>query len=41
MHVRATGGAEVCPAGWEPGQPIPKVGPDLVGNVWKIWKPNE
>jgi len=41
MHVRATGGAEVCPAGWEPGQPTLKVGPDLVGNVWKIWKPNE
>ncbi len=41
QHVRATGGAEVCPAGWEPGQPTLKVGPDLVGNVWKIWKPKE
>lgn len=41
MHVRATKGAEVCPAGWEPGQPVLKVGPDLVGNVWKVWKPTE
>lgn len=41
QHVRKTGGAEVCPAGWEPGQPTLKVGPDLVGNVWKIWKPKE
>jgi peroxiredoxin (alkyl hydroperoxide reductase subunit C) len=41
QHVRATGGAEVCPAGWEPGKPVLKVGPDLVGNVWKVWKPNE
>ncbi len=41
QHVRATKGAEVCPAGWEPGKPILKVGPELVGNVWKVWKPNE
>jgi peroxiredoxin (alkyl hydroperoxide reductase subunit C) len=41
QHVRATGGAEACPAGWEPGQPTLKVGPDLVGKVWKVWKPNE
>jgi len=41
QHVRATKGAEVCPAGWEPGQPTLKVSPDLAGNVWKIWKPNE
>ena len=39
QHVRKTKGAEVCPAGWEPGQPVLKVGPDLVGNVWKVWKP--
>jgi alkyl hydroperoxide reductase subunit AhpC len=39
--VRETKGAEVCPAGWEPGQPTLKVGPDLVGNVWKVWKPTE
>jgi alkyl hydroperoxide reductase subunit AhpC len=41
QHVRATKGAEACPAGWEPGQPTLKVGPDLVGKVWKIWKPTE
>ena len=41
QHVRETKGAEVCPAGWEPGQSTLKVGPDLVGNVWKVWKPHE
>jgi len=41
QHVRKTKGAEVCPAGWEPGKPILKVVPDLAGNVWKVWKPNE
>ena len=41
QHVRETKGAEVCPAGWEPGQPILKVGPDLVGKVWEVWKPTE
>ena len=41
QHVRATQGAEACPAGWEPGQPTLKVGPDLVGKVWEVWKPNE
>jgi peroxiredoxin (alkyl hydroperoxide reductase subunit C) len=41
QHVRATKGAEACPAGWEPGQPTLKVGPDLVGKVWKVWKPTE
>jgi len=39
--VRKTKGAEVCPAGWEPGKMTLKVGPDLVGKVWKIWKPDE
>jgi len=24
-----------------PGQPTLKPGPDLVGNVWKVWKPTE
>ena len=41
QHVRKTKGAEVCPAGWEPGQPVLKVGPDLVGKVWEVWKPTE
>ncbi len=37
--VRNTKGAEATPAGWMPGQPTLKPGPDLVGNVWKVWKP--
>jgi alkyl hydroperoxide reductase subunit AhpC len=37
QHVRATG--EVTPSGWEPGQTTLKPGPDLVGKVWKVWKP--
>jgi len=39
QHVRATKGAEACPAGWEPDKKILKPGPELVGNVWKIWSP--
>jgi len=41
QHVRKTKGAEACPAGWEPGKPTLKVGPDLVGKVWKVWKSDE
>ena len=37
QHVRATG--EATPSGWQPGQTTLKPGPDLVGNVWKVWKP--
>ena len=37
--VRKSKGAEACPAGWEPGQPTLKPGPDLVGKVWKVWQP--
>jgi alkyl hydroperoxide reductase subunit AhpC len=37
QHTRNTG--EVLPAGWTPGKPTLKPGPDLVGKVWKIWKP--
>ena len=37
--VRASKGAEATPAGWMPGDLILKPGPDLVGNVWKVWKP--
>ena len=37
--VRRTKGAEACPAGWEPGKPTLKPGPDLVGKVWKVWQP--
>ena len=41
QHVRDTGGAEACPSGWQPGSATLKVGPDLVGKVWKVWKPDE
>jgi alkyl hydroperoxide reductase subunit AhpC len=37
--VRKSGGKEAAPAGWHPGQATLKPGPDLVGNVWKVWKP--
>ena len=40
QHVRATQGKEACPAGWEPGKPTLKPGPDLVGKVWKVWNPS-
>ena len=41
QHVRKTKGAEACPAGWEPGKPTLKIGPNLVVKVWEIWKPGE
>ncbi len=37
QHVRATG--EVMPSGWTPGGTTLTPGDDLVGNVWKVWKP--
>jgi alkyl hydroperoxide reductase subunit AhpC len=37
QHARATG--EVMPSGWLPGQKTLKPGPELVGKVWKEWKP--
>jgi len=37
QHVQATG--EVTPSDWQPGQPTLKPGPDLVGKVWEVWKP--
>ncbi len=37
QHVRETG--EVTPSGWTPGATTLKPGPDLAGNVWKVWKP--
>ena len=39
QHVRKTKGKEVCPAGWTPGSQVLKPSVDLVGNVWKVWKP--
>lgn len=38
--VRASGGKEACPAGWQPGEPTLKVGPELVGRVWEVWQPH-
>lgn len=35
--VRESGGAEATPSGWVPGKPTLKVGPALVGKVWKEW----
>jgi len=37
QHVRETG--EVMPSGWQPGKATLTPGPDLAGNVWKVWKP--
>lgn len=37
QHVRETG--EVTPAGWTPGKPTLTPGPNLVGKVWEVWKP--
>ncbi len=39
QHVRNTG--EATPAGWVPGEPTLKPRPELVGRVWKEWKPKE
>ena len=35
--VRAQGVA--TPSGWQPGKPVLKPSPELVGDVWKTWKP--
>ena len=39
QHVRASKGSEATPAEWQPGKTTLKPGPDLVGKVWKVWKP--
>lgn len=36
--VRDSKGTEATPSGWKPGKATLKPGPDLVGNVWKVWK---
>jgi len=41
QHVRETQGAEVCPAGWEPGKKTLRPGPELVAKVWEHWQPSE
>jgi len=35
--VRETG--EATPSGWQPGKVTLKPGPELVGKVWEVWKP--
>jgi len=37
LHARKTG--EVMPSGWQPGGVTLKPGPDLVGKVHEVWKP--
>ncbi len=37
--VRDSKGAEATPSGWKPGKMTLKPGPDLVGRIWEIWKP--
>lgn len=39
QHTRKTG--EVMPSGWVPGRKTLKPSADLVGNVWKEWKPTD
>jgi alkyl hydroperoxide reductase subunit AhpC len=39
--VRESKGTEATPSGWRPGKATLKPGPDLVGNVWKVWKTSE
>jgi peroxiredoxin (alkyl hydroperoxide reductase subunit C) len=41
QHVRESQGTEATPSGWKPGKRTFKPGPDLVGNVWKVWKTEE
>ncbi len=37
--VRSSQGTEATPSGWKPGKLTLKPGPDLVGKVWEVWKP--
>jgi len=38
QQVRKTRGLEACPSGWQPGEATLKPSPDLVGNLWKVWR---
>jgi peroxiredoxin (alkyl hydroperoxide reductase subunit C) len=38
QRVRETD--EATPSGWQPGKTTLKPGPDLVGRVWEVWKPD-
>jgi peroxiredoxin (alkyl hydroperoxide reductase subunit C) len=35
--VREGKGTKATPSGWKPGKTVLEPGPDLVGNVWKVW----
>lgn len=37
--VREKKGSEATPSGWRPGKMTLKPGPNLVGKVWEVWKP--
>ncbi len=39
--VRESKGTKATPSGWKPGKQVLSPGPDLVGNVWKVWKTSE
>ncbi|RLD14139.1 alkyl hydroperoxide reductase [candidate division KSB1 bacterium] len=39
--VRESKGTQATPSGWKPGKKVLKPGPDLVGNVWKVWKTSD
>ena len=39
QYVRESKGTEATPAGWRPGKKALKPGPDLVGKVYNVWKP--
>lgn len=41
QHIRATGGAEACPANWKPGKTTLKPSPELAGRVADTWNPSE
>jgi len=41
QHIRATGGAEACPANWKPGKTTLKTSPELAGKVADTWNPSE
>ena len=39
QHVRNSGGTEATPVGWQKGKSTLKPGPELVGQVCEVWKP--
>jgi alkyl hydroperoxide reductase subunit AhpC len=39
QYVRKTG--KVTPSDWHPGEKTLTPGPELVGKVWKVWKPGK